>query len=347
MDSLFKDRESINGVLKIVTCKIANRNIYLIGESHSYNGDNTSPDYLPHIILNEKSNDKLDILIESSVYDAVNITHNITSPLTYILNLYKNKPNIFSETHDIKFIDIRRDIPYALLLILYNVEYYIVAHTIKDYKYKAKYIEFRRKCKLFERDVILHLSSRIKTEKFILSMIHPDKQMPKWYKKWLLSFGHDDKEHEIKEKLSNLKITNNNVYKKIIKFIANEISLRIMDVNEYSDRMISLENSRNTESNTFVLNKPSKKNTETYIVFMFAILMDFWTLTDILCSDNDCVLIAGLLHTHSVAKYLIDSNTCTESESVEIDQTKLLNKKNINKPAQISNLNYNAVIKKR
>lgn len=237
------------------------------------------------------------------------------SPIQTIVKHYINNIESISDKHEIVFANIRRDDPYTILELLYGFHSYLYIYGNSEKLQNRKhYILFRKMAKMFESDVIKHLSSRLKTEKFILGLIHPDKKLPAWYSKWCQLFGHEGKEHYLKERIKN------SVYsKKIMLFITSEIETRLLNMNKYSENINELD----ANSENFVLDKNKKLNI--FFTFLFGLIMDVYFLLEILESNLDTVIFAGELHNRMIIKFL--SQHSSESWSIKINDMGYLDKK--------------------
>jgi hypothetical protein len=330
MIDLWKYNDTLTGVVNITGIKLEdNKWVYFFGEDHNFNGTSNKHMHIIELIFNKYAEEKLHILIESGFKECVKVAMNnepSKSPIQTIMKKYINNIESISNKHDVILANIRRDDPYTILELLYGFHSYIYIYgNTEKLQNKKQYILFRKMAKMFESDMIKHLSSRLKTEKLILCLLHPNYKLPIWYTKWCQLFGHEGKEHNIKEKIKKSMHS-----KKIIAFITSEIETRLLNMDKYSENVNKLdENSEN-----FVLDKNKKLNI--FFTFLFGLIMDVYILLELLESKLDTIIFAGELHNHMIIKFLSQSQYSNETWSVNINDMGYLDKKNITVPAYIN-----------
>jgi hypothetical protein len=220
-DVIWKDTTKLTGPSSLVFIKLKDgRNIYVFGENHSNNGDSLHR-YVPHQVLDTMADTSLDILLElsdeyaiymSSIFkDGFSVDDKSTSlsPIMYISNRHYLQPDTISKNHTINYIDTRRLSPFVLLTSIYDFETYVYVFHRLNYRKKTPALKaVKTMYKTFERDLFAHIKSRSGLRSLLVDLIHPEHELPTWYKKWLVKTNHsyDNSDNVLKTELAELKI---------------------------------------------------------------------------------------------------------------------------------------------
>jgi len=307
---IFKNK-NITGIQSIYSFTLLTKkqNIYLVGENHDFNGLNLNKyEYINDVILNNFQD--INLIIEMGnveVLESAQIVAKNTipkSPLQDIAYKYIYNQDSIGNNFNIIFANIRRDSPFVILEIIYSFESYLYLNARDKVTDRTSYKDFLRKAKLFERDVFQHLKTRQSAEKFILSLIHPDKTIPKWYIKWCILFEKNAEEHNIKNKLQNMRKYDIENYNYIMQFITSQLSERILDINDYSNILSSVNKERHTNSAHFVINKFT--SIHTFFTLLFGLFMDVNILLEIFTAKTDVIVLTGAGHSYILGKFLKD-----------------------------------------
>lgn len=315
-DMIWKGTTKLTGPRTLYIVTLHNdRKIYIFGESHSENGDSKHT-YAPQQVLDTFADKTLDILIELSKDYALflsfvsrnnfSVTNKNTSrsPLEYVSNRYYLHPQTISKNHTIKYIDTRRFSPFVLLTSIYDFGTYVyVFHKLNYMEKTPELAAVQKTYKEFERELFSHIKSRAGLKSLLMDLIHPENELPQWYKDWLIKTNHsyEHKDNVLKTELAELKKTNLTYYEDILAYIDFELAFRLDSRTDFSARFESADKQRLTASEHFIMDK--KKNIENYFSTLIGILADVYILLCIRKNTNDTVLFVGDSHVKNITRF--------------------------------------------
>lgn len=311
MHAIFGDVETITGVATYskLLMKHTGKPIYFFGEHHNFNGVKGNPYIVDVFPLNATIIAELQMnQVLGFVQASMNRKWRAKRPLVQLAVDWIKNP---SNCPKVIITDVRRDFPLNILESITDYNSFVALYVLNSVEIRTqpeKYREFHHNAKLFERDVFQHFSSRLAIDKFIMSIIHPDKNIPVWYKKWCLLFARQGESIDdiwMKTSLKSLREKNKLYYNVIMAYVREEVDSRVMDVESLSSAMDSLENERNTESEEFIT---SRHDTMKYVfIALFALFMDVAMLIHILSYPEDspdhCIVLAGDAHIFAITEF--------------------------------------------
>lgn len=169
---------------------------------------------------------------------------------------------------------------------------YLNSHYFNN---KKSLIAIRRKAKAFEKEVFSHINTRIKMENFILGLIHPDREVPRWYLNWCLAFDRGvETDPIIKKKIGLLPAASRDL---ITAFIREEL-----DQSGYSSAMRSADLERDSNSEHFVLGDSELNQ---FFMVLFGLLLDVSILVNIFSLTGPLIVLAGDGHIYNIVKWLV------------------------------------------
>ena len=232
------------------------------------------------------------------------------SPIMYISNRYYLHPNTISKNHTIKYIDTRRLSPFVLLTCVYDFNTYVYVFHRLNYRVKTPALKaVKTMYKAFERDLFAHIKSRTGLRSLLMALIHPEHEIPVWYKKWLVKTNHpyDNSDNILKTELAELKKKNSEYYEGILAYIDYELKLRLDNIRDFSSRFQSADQQRNTSASSFIMNK--KQTVEIFFKALIGILADVYIILCIVKNTSDTVVFVGESHVQSICRFYKHTNS--------------------------------------
>jgi len=139
-------------------------------------------------------------------------------------------------------------------------------------------------------------------------LIHPEHELPPWYKKWLVKTNHsyENTDNILKTELADLKKKNSEYYEDILAYIDYELNTRLDNVQDFSARFQSADEHRNTLSSNLVMNK--KQTIENLFQALIGILTDVYIILCIVKNTSDTVVFVGELHVQPICRFYRHTN---------------------------------------
>jgi len=327
-DIIWKGTTKLTGPLSLYFITLQDgRKIYIFGEDHSKNGDSVHT-YVPHQVLDTMADKSLDILLElsneyaiymSDIFKSVfSVSEQRTSlsPIMYISNRYYLQPNTISKNHSIKYIDTRRLSPFVLLTSIYDFDTYVYVFHRLNYRDKTPALKaVKTMYKAFERDLFAHIKTRVGLRSLLMALIHPEHEIPAWYKKWLVKTNHsyENIDNILKTELADLKKKNVAYYEGILSYIDYELTTRLDNIRDFSARFLSADEQRNTSASSFIMNK--KQTVENFFKALIGILADIYIILCIVKNTSDTVVFVGESHVQPICRFYKHINSIRSIEA--------------------------------
>jgi hypothetical protein len=226
------------------------------------------------------------------------------SPILYMSIRSTLHPETISKNHTLKYIDTRRFSPFALLTSVFDFPTYVhVYHKLYVFEKTAELRSVKAMYKKFEKELFMHIKSRKELRSLLLDLIHPEHELPIWYKEWLLKTGHstENKDNVLKTELAELKKNNTMYYEGIMAYIDFQLTLRLDSICDFSERFQSADEQRNTSSSHFIMN--TKKPIEIFFQTLLGILTDVYIILCIVKNTSDTVAFVGDVHVATIYQF--------------------------------------------
>lgn len=303
-DPLFGNLDALSGPTSVYVYQHTDGSwVYLLGENHDMHGDLSKPALLDVLIEHRNA---VHVIIEKGVDEVLLAANHMKSnpgvaraPLAQLAHhhVYGQAKEFMSFT----FADMRRQHPYHILEAVYGFGSYLQIHK-RNIVDSTEFLAFRKRIKLFEKDVYKHISTRKQCRAFLNSMAFPDKPFPAWYSRWLeeLSNANESSRPSLKTLLAQY--SDAPWYGAVYEYV-NDNWEAIVDRNGvYSAAMDRVAATRRTDSPNMVTEKYDAL--QTYFAILFGILMEAYILIKVQTLESKIkVILVGSDHCQRLKEF--------------------------------------------
>ena len=296
---LFRGIREVDG--PVIIYRHPTKNFYFIGELHRINGNGRGTHVWDVIQTWAKNNPdkKVCVIIEATV-DEFPIFLNSTrqSPLKTVVE-YAVKPRR-KTTIDLQFANIRRQAPFEIFEAIYDINTFASIYARKAL-HQSDLDHLLDISKQFEKDFFANMRSRKASKDFFFKLLHPDSDLPNWFKNHLRIFGMSTTDNPLKELLREIRVSNPQFFLAVLATIEEMFNEKVTRMTNYSLGMTGAESSRRSNSDFMVAQRYS--HFASFWISINAIFMDAYILCLMHTGDADIyVTIAGIAHVENMVE---------------------------------------------